>query len=125
MDLPVFEYDDTVAEGCGIAVMRHHKNSGVHLRLCLKKSIDNGFTGLAVQIARRLVSEDDIGMVHQSSGYRRPLLFPAGYLGRLLLHDLLDPKKGADIFGGGFHLRNRFIRNDLRQTDIFKYGQPV
>src|SRR3989442_10704997 len=53
--------------------------------------------GLRVQVARRLIREDDVRFVHEGAGDGDPLLLTAGKLRRFLQRHLIEPDRGEGV----------------------------
>ena len=54
------------------------------------EEMEDGFAGMRVEIAGRLVGEDDLGTVHQRPGDGHALLLAAGKLHRAMLAAVLE-----------------------------------
>ena len=65
----------------------------------LTHQVVDGLRRIGVQVARRLICQDDFRLVHQGPGDRRSLLLaPRHFAGRIVL-DLLQPHQAHDLVG--------------------------
>src|ERR1043165_6542371 len=94
-DLAVAHLDDAAAHGGGLRVVRDHDDGLVEAVVHLLKHVQDDGRVLAVEVARRLVGEDD--------GARQgdALLLAAGKLQRLVVH-LVFKLEHAEDFASAF-----------------------
>src|SRR5215207_6488139 len=79
-DLAVGQEHDPVGVGGGHGVMRHHHDGLAEGVDGLAHEGQELAAGLGVEVARRLVGEDDLGPGDQGAGRRHPLLLTTGEL---------------------------------------------
>src|SRR6516225_1037437 len=79
-DQPV-AYDNLSIGGTGdMGVVRDHDNRWAALLIDLLKFPENLVAGMRLEISRRFVGQDDLGLIDHGSGAGGPLLLPARQL---------------------------------------------
>ena len=93
---PIGEHDHAVGVGrCDGIVSDHHDRVPVLVN-DLAQQPEDAAAGAGVQCSGRLVGENDLGRGHERTGYRHPLLLPAGELGWAVSQTLLEPDSCRD-----------------------------
>ena len=110
-DLALVDGDDAVIEFAHqLMLVRHNEHRGAH-RVDLTQQVKNLVGELGVDVARRLVRNDDLGIVDQCARQTDALLLAARQLGGLVLHFVLQADQiehiGHALFDGGSALADR------------------
>src|SRR5476649_1438096 len=84
------EADDALAAFGQLEVVRHEHERRALLAVEAEDELDHGGGGVVVQVARRLVAEEDFRPVHEGPRERDALLFPAGKLHRVVIAALAE-----------------------------------
>ena len=95
-----------------------HQHDGVAARMQLVKQRHDLITGLRVQVARWLVSEDDRGAIDECARNGNALALSAGELVRLMVHALFQIHRAESRFGAFDALCRRGTVVDQRQLHV-------
>ena len=119
-DPPVADLDDPVAGLCHRRVVGDQEQRRVAAAVQIVQQTDDRFTGGAIEIAGRLVGEQEAGLAGEGPGKRHPLLLAAGELGRIVCHPGGKADRGQPLAGtrqgvGG-------VGQFERQRDVFQGG---
>src|ERR1043165_3879871 len=96
-DLAVAHLDDAAAHGGGLRVVRDHDDGLVEAVVHLLKHVQDDGRVLAVEVAGRLVGEDDGGLRDDGAGEWGSLLLAAGKLQRLGVHLVFELEHAEDF----------------------------
>ena len=94
----------------GARVVGDHKNSLVKLAVQPVHEIEHFFRGYLVEIAGRLISDEDHRIRRNGSGNRHSLLLPAGKLARIMMQAVCE----SDYFQGGLGVAASFLLRQWR-----------
>ena len=89
----------------GARVVGDHKNSLVKLAIEPVHEIEHFFRRYLIEIARRLVGDEDCWIRRDGSGNRHTLLLPAGDLARIMMLAVCE----SDHFQGGLGVAASFL----------------
>ena len=105
--------------------MRHHEDSGIPFVLCPQKRVDDGARGFGIQIAGRLIRQNQGWTVYQCARDRGALFFTAGDLSGVFIPDVRNPEQCTQLIGFPFHGRIDFPADDAGEYDVVAHGQSV
>ncbi len=112
----------SIETGGKVSVMRHDQESLVFGARQVAKQAVQAVTGLIVQIAGRLVGQDELGFHDESPGDRDPLTLATGELARPVLKTVIEAYEGQQISCPGFHPIS--VSGDQRRHhDILQCGK--
>ena len=84
-NLPVAHVDDAVGDGGGLGIVGDHEHGLPEFAVGEAEHVEDRVGVFGVEIAGRLVGENDGGLCNQRAGDRNALLFAAGKLGRAMV----------------------------------------
>ena len=105
--------------------MCHHKDGRAERLPRLRKAVDHRAGGHGIQIAGRLIGQNQQRVVDERAGDRGALLFAARDLGGVFVPDGGDAEYVAQAVRVIFHAARVFTRDDAGQQDVFAHGQAV
>lgn len=95
-------------------------NDGRPLSVNLLKNADDFKSEFGVQIARRLIRQKNLRVVHHSPGYGHALLFSVGEVGRILPHLLMEINQPQGVENSAADFLNRDSENMEADGNIVK-----
>ena len=105
--------------------MRDHEDGCAEGLTRLRKAVDDRAGGLGIQIAGRLVGQNEQRVVDERAGDCGALLFAARDFGGVFIPDGGDAEHVAQAVRVIFHAARVFARDDAGQQDVFAHGQAV
>src|SRR5688500_49887 len=127
LDPAVPQHDDTLGEGRDVRLVRHHDDRLAH-GVQLAENVHDVGAGRAVEVARRLVGEQDAGPVHQRARDGDALALAARELVGTVAHPVPEAHALERVHGALAALPRREAGVDERQLDVVQRrgaGQQV
>ena len=90
VDFAVCHFDDTVGESLEADVVRHHDHCDLFAHVQVDQNLHDDVSAAGVQITRRLVEQQDLGLVGNGSSDGDSLLLTTGKLIGEVVHALLE-----------------------------------
>ena len=100
-DETVLDLEDAVAWPDETPVVGDDDQRAAALLLLLAEQVEDLVAPFAVEVAGRLVGQQDDGILDQGPRDRHPLLLAAGELGRLVAQPVPEPDLAQQVFGLG------------------------
>ena len=107
---------DSVGMGRQFVVMSHDDEGCSSRTVQLTEERKQGITGMAIEVARRLVGKDEVRLLHQSARDGNPLLFTAGEFPRLMMETFAQADFAQELC--------RFAR-DIRKIALLDHGREA
>ena len=104
----------------GGRVVGHHHDRLAELRVQLLEQGEDVVGARAIEVARRLVGDDDRRVVDDGARDRDALLLPAGELPRVVLHPVLEADDAERGLRALLALGRRELREQERQLDVLE-----
>lgn len=80
-----------LATGRQLLVMGDDKQAGAVFAVEAEQQFYDALAGVAIQVAGRLIGQQQAGLPHECARDGHPLLFPAGELGRVMVQPGIEP----------------------------------
>jgi len=120
-DAAVLNMDNAVSM-LGRRRLVSYKHDGMPFIVQLLDYLHDDLPRLGIEVAGRLVGENNAGPRNQSPGNRHALLFAAGKLARLMISPMRQTDRGHRFLRQTVPGRRRDVRIYQRQLNVIKHG---
>ena len=117
--------DDAIGVGDQVEVVRHHDDSQPVVAVQVAEQLDDLAAGVGVEVAGRLVGEQDARPVDQGPGDGGPLHLAAGQLARLVLEPVAQADALEQLGGRGGAARGAAAASSSTEWPIICRHQHV
>ena len=90
--------DGSIACSSKLRVMGHQQNRPMILLIQFMQKRHQLFTGFFIQVSRRFIAKQHLGIVDERPGNGNPLLLSAGKLSRIMLEPINNAQPLGDLF---------------------------